>query len=181
MLQCSTPEHLSTHDRAILDSLFRGSINYSQDYLATFRTYSSQPRVKCLKLQALESFNKNDFDGSMKLLNEAMMEDMNDPSIYLNSAIVQVSMSSNASLQEAIDMLTTAITLDTDIVISRSAYSIRSILYKSLGEGDKAREDMIMAAKMGDKMARDKLRMDNPYAAMCDEVLKGAMAKYRKE
>lgn len=116
----------------------------------------------------------------MKLLEEAAAEDMNDPSIYLNSAIVHASISNN-NLRGAIDMLTKAITLDTDTIVSRTAYSLRSTLYESLGEADKAREDIVMAARMGDKAARNRLRMDNPYATMCDEVLRGAMSKYREE
>lgn len=180
MSQRSLQGNLSTHDRAILDSLSEDSINYSQDYFTTFRTYNSQPRVKALKAQALECLNRMDFSGSMKLLEEATAEDMNDPSVYSNKAIVLASATNN-NLQEAIDMVTKAITLGTDTIVSRKAYSLRSIFYKSLGETDKAREDILMAARMGDEEARNKLRMSNPYAAMCDEVLKGAMSKYNKK
>ena len=45
----------------------------------------------------------------------------------------------------------------------------------------KLREDVVMAAKMGDKTARDRLRKDGPYATMCDEVLRGAMANYYRK
>lgn len=179
MLQCSLQGPLSTHDRAILDSLFGGSINYSHDYLSTFRTYPSQTRVQCLKLQALACFKRKSFEEAVKLLEEAAMEDKHDPSVYLNNAIVQASVSKD-NLQVAIEMVTKAITLDSDTVVSRTAYSLRSTLYESLGEVDKAKEDVMMAARMGDKAARDKLRIDNPYAAMCDEVLKGVMSKYCK-
>jgi lipopolysaccharide biosynthesis regulator YciM len=133
-----------------------------------------------LKLQALECLKRNAFNESINLLEEATMVDKNDPSVCLNIAIVQASISSG-KIQEAIDMLAKVITLDSDTVVSRTAHSLRSTLYGSLGEVDKVREDVMMAARMGDKVARDKLRMNNPYAAMCDEVLKGAMTKYCKE
>ena len=135
--------------------------------------------MQCLKLEALECFKRKDFNESIKLLEEATMEDKDDPSIYLNKAIVQASIS-NDNVQEVIEILTKAITLHSDTVVSRTAYSLRSTIYESLSEVDKAKEDVMMAAKMGDKAARDKLRMDNPYAAMCDEVVKGAMSKYCK-
>ena len=177
MLQYNQQANLSTHDRAILDSILGGPLNYSQDHFSTFRTYSSQPSVQSLKLQALECFKGNDFVEAMKLLEKAMIEDNDDPSVYLNIAIIQAA-SSNDNSQMAIDMLSKAISLDSDTVTSRAAHSLRSTLYERLGEDEKAREDVVMAAKMGDKAARDRLRMNNPYAAMCDEVVKGAMAKY---
>ena len=153
MLHSSHPVNLSTHDRAILDSIIGGTLNYSQDHLSTFRTYSSQPRVQSLKSQALECLKKHDMIESMRLLEEAAMEDKNDPSIYLNMAIVQASLSKD-NLQMAIEMLTKAITLNSDTITSRAAHSLRSTLYEALGEGERAEGDIVMAAKLGDKVAK---------------------------
>lgn len=180
MLQCSPQASLSTQDRAVLDSLFAGSINYSHDHFTTFRSYSSRPNVQILKQQALECFQKKELEKSIKLLEQAETEDRNDPSVHLNIAIVQASISSD-NPQRAIDLLTKAIALGTDTVVARSAYSLRSTLHESLGNVDEAREGVVMAAKMGDKTARDRLRKDNPYATMCDEVLRGAMSSYYRK
>ena len=95
MLQCSPQATLSAHDRAVLDSLFAGSVNYSHDHFTTFRSYSSRPGVQTLKQQALECFQKKELEKSIKLLEQAEAEDTNDPSVYLDIAIVQAFISSD--------------------------------------------------------------------------------------
>lgn len=56
----------------------------------------------------------------------------------------------------------------------RNALCQRGLLKRKLKDDDGAREDYNLAAKLGSQFARQQLIEMNPYAALCNQMLKQA-------
>lgn len=74
----------------------------------------------------------------------------------------------------AVEDLTKAIELskDTHLLTKCRAYCQRGIIKRKLNDNESARDDFNEAAKLGSKFARQQLVDINPYAQLCNQMVK---------
>ena len=60
---------------------------------------------------------------------------------------------------------------------ARQAYCQRGLIYKKMGENEKAVDDIKNGAKLGSQFAKMFLIQLNPYAALCNSMLSQVMEK----
>lgn len=80
-----------------------------------------------------------------------------------------------AALDRAIQLDTSA-----DGRVRRPAYTQRGLLWRRAGDDARARADLAEAARLGSQFARSQLRLLNPYAAMCNQMLAEVMGALRR-
>lgn len=82
------------------------------------------------------------------------------------------------SLSEALEDLNSAVELSEGKGRSGvQALCQRGALYRSMEQDDKAKEDFTRAAKAGSSFAKSQLITLNPYAAMCNAMLREITSK----
>ncbi|KAH8273745.1 hypothetical protein KR018_009590, partial [Drosophila ironensis] len=81
----------------------------------------------------------------------------------------------------ALDDLNRSLALATDAEVRTKchAHCQRGVLYRKLENVDAARSDFAAAANLGSKFAKEQLVEINPFAALCNQMLRQAFEQLK--
>ncbi|XP_022216894.2 tetratricopeptide repeat protein 36 homolog [Drosophila obscura] len=173
---------LSSHDRQVLESIFNplelSSIQPIVSMPCESELVDVEPDTEAvrssreLELQGVLLTEKGSFDEALTqfqlALNQAQRASvLNNRAQTLRLAKRDV---------EALDDLNKALELASDQQTRTRchAHCQRGILYRKLDNLDAARSDFEAAAQLGSKLAREQLVEINPFAALCNQMLRQA-------
>ncbi|XP_029161132.1 tetratricopeptide repeat protein 36 isoform X2 [Nylanderia fulva] len=174
-------ESLSEGDRAVLNTIFDplqlGLPNFSQEVEATdtLEEDNLEPHVSEIVRKAIICAEAKNFDESFRLFDEASKRAPESPSILNDRA--QALRLANRD-EEALKDLHLAVELSRgEGRAGIQALCQRGALYRWMGQDDEARKDFVRAAKAGSSFAKEQLIALNPYAAMCNAMLREITSK----
>nr|CAH7752664.1 unnamed protein product [Callosobruchus chinensis] len=127
-----------------------------------------------MELEAVRLAETGNLEKGLAIINEAIEIAPTRPSLYNNRAhIYQFLRKFDAALED----VETAISLCSENHKKTAcvAHCQRGVLYRRSGKVDEARVDFEFAAKMGNQFAKSQLVELNPYAALCNQMLKQVM------
>ncbi|XP_011863579.1 PREDICTED: tetratricopeptide repeat protein 36 homolog [Vollenhovia emeryi] len=129
-----------------------------------------EPDVLDIVKRAIVCAEEKNFDESFRLFHEALKQAPESPSI-LNDRAQALRLANR--VEEALKDLHLAVELSEGKgKAGTQALCQRGALYRWMGQDDKAREDFTRAAKAGSSFAKSQLVALNPYAAMCNAMLR---------
>lgn len=123
---------------------------------------------------AVQLAEKNLFDQALEKLNLAIERCDRYASAYNNRAQVLRILKRTS---EALNDLNAAIKWSPNTKILGMAYTQRAILYKEMGDIEKANNDFMSGAKFGNSIAKTHVS-NNPYAKLCSTMV--ALASQNK-
>ncbi|KAL2720900.1 tetratricopeptide repeat protein 36 [Vespula squamosa] len=172
-------EQLSELDRAILNILFdpfqaHGSIDFSGnkdlETLHQDETDALPEDILNIVKQAISYAEFDNFDECFRLFEEALKKAPSSPSI-LNDRAQALRLAGRDN--EALEDLHKAVKFSQGKgKAGIQALCQRGILYRYMKEDQKAKEDFTLAAEAGSSFAKLQLVSLNPYAAMCNAMLR---------
>ncbi|KAI4500036.1 hypothetical protein M0802_004906 [Mischocyttarus mexicanus] len=172
-------ERLSECDRATLNVILdpfqaHGTIDFSQnenhDTLNQNETNALPEEVLNIVKEAISCAELNNFDKSFRLFEEALKKAPSSLAI-LNDRAQAYRLAGRD--KEALEDLNMAVKLSQEKEKAGiQALCQRGILYRYMNEELKAKEDFTLAAKAGSSFAKSQLVSLNPYAAMCNAMLR---------
>ncbi|KAL0110892.1 hypothetical protein PUN28_014083 [Cardiocondyla obscurior] len=180
-------ENLSEGDKAVLETIFdplqpfgpSGSLSFPvfQDVDKTNASEKDylEPDVLDIVKKAIACAEEKNFDESLQLFHVALKRAPQSPSILNNRA--QALRLANRD-EDALKDLHLAVELSggkgrTGI----QALCQRGALYRWMEQDDRARKDFTRAAEAGSSFAKSQLVALNPYAAMCNAMLRKMTSK----
>ncbi|CAG9835951.1 unnamed protein product [Diabrotica balteata] len=177
-------ERLSERDNAIVNCIFNPnlpigeSIDCSEELKDEETLPEDQEITRKMEIEAVNLAEKGNLTGALKIINDAIEIASNRPSLYNNRAQILQYL---RNFEDAFEDVTKAIQLCSDKhkKTLSLAYCQRGILHKIFEKIDLAREDFETSAKMGNKFARKQLVELNPYAALCNQMLRQVMDKLK--
>ncbi|KAI8041164.1 tetratricopeptide repeat protein 36 homolog [Drosophila gunungcola] len=173
---------LSPHDQQVLDSIFNplelSSINTQGSVPAENELKDVEPDNEAirasreLELKAIDLSERGEIDKALDLFRQAL--DLADRASVLNNRAQTLRLAKRD--EEALDDLNRALQLANDQQIRTKchAHCQRGVLYRKLDNLDAARADFEAAAQLGSKFAREQLVEINPFAALCNQMLRQA-------
>nr|AEE62295.1 unknown [Dendroctonus ponderosae] len=175
---------LSSHDKAVLACVFNPNLPIEDAEIdvelqdqeeETANTISS----KKMEIQAVTMVEKGNFTEGLNMLNRAVETAPNRPSLYNNRAYVYQYL---RRFEDAFNDLTIAIELCTNQHQKTlcQAYCQRGILHKRAGRKELAKADFDKASALGSKFAKSQLVELNPYAALCNQMLRHVIDKLKE-
>ncbi|CAG9774099.1 unnamed protein product [Ceutorhynchus assimilis] len=172
---------LSLHDQAVLNCVFNpnlpiGEASEKDEPKDTEECTSEVLATKSMEIEAIQVAEKGDLNKGLNILNEAIKIAPKRPSLFNNRANVYQYM---RQFEDAFDDLTTAIALCTEHHQKTlcQAHCQRGVLHKRADRIELARADFEKAAELGSKFAKSQLIELNPYAALCNQMLRKVMEK----
>ncbi|XP_031354339.1 tetratricopeptide repeat protein 36 homolog [Photinus pyralis] len=173
---------LSSHDKAVLNCLFNPNLPLDQAYNEDLNENikDEEPNtpdvIKSKELEAhgIKLAEASKFEEALTTLSEAIRTSPQRASIYNNRAQVHQFMRNST---RAFDDLTMAIDLGSKNSQKRTlcqAYCQRGLLYRKDEKIELAKEDFEKAASLGSLFAKNQLIELNPYAALCNQMLRKA-------
>ncbi|RZC33296.1 tetratricopeptide repeat protein 36 -like [Asbolus verrucosus] len=173
---------LSEHDKAILNCVFNPNLPLSETTIEEPESLevdveentAEVEETKKLEIEAIKLAETGKLDEALALLNRALEIAPNRASIYNNRAHVY---QFQRKFTEAFDDLTKAIELARDLqkkTLSQ-AHCQRGLLHRRASRLESAREDFEIAAQLGNRFAKSQLVELNPYAALCNQMLRKVM------
>ncbi|XP_022916999.1 tetratricopeptide repeat protein 36 homolog isoform X2 [Onthophagus taurus] len=173
---------LSHHDKAVLNCIFNPSLPlteaYDEELNSTIQDVEEETEeilnAKELEIEAINRAEKGDLENALNILNEALNIAPQKASLYNNRAqIYQLKFMEN----EAFLDLTKAIELARNNQKRTLCQSLcqRGLLYRKREQNDSARDDFDEASKLGSQFAKSQLVELNPYAALCNQMLRKVM------
>ncbi|XP_011140194.1 tetratricopeptide repeat protein 36 isoform X1 [Harpegnathos saltator] len=175
-------EGLSEADRAVLTSIFDplqplGLSDFPEELETTGALEEDHlgPQVLDIVKRAIVCAEAKNFDESFRLFDEALKEAPKSPAILNDRA--QAFRLANRH-EEALKDLHLAVELSEGKgKVGVQALCQRGALYRWMEQEEKAKEDFVRAAKAGSSFARSQLVALNPYAAMCNAMLREIICK----
>ncbi|KAH8339350.1 hypothetical protein KR074_012583 [Drosophila pseudoananassae] len=176
---------LSKHDQQVLESIFNplelsgfpgaNSFVPCESELTDGCVEPESDAVKAskdLEHRAISSSEKGDVPEALDLFQKAL--NLSERASVLNNRAQTLRLAKRD--QEAMDDLNRALSLANEIEVRTKchAHCQRGILYRKLDNLDAARSDFEAAAQLGSKFAREQLVEINPYAALCNQMLRQA-------
>ncbi|XP_013103966.2 tetratricopeptide repeat protein 36 homolog [Stomoxys calcitrans] len=188
MSQVITKSCLSAHDQQVLESVFNPleltsslapeHINAdSTEILVDADDYDYPEDIvnksKTLEIEAVKLIEENHLDtAALEKFAEALKLTPKRASIYNNRA---QALRLAGKDEDAFDDLDKAIEYGaTQLKTKCHAYCQRGVLYRKKEKLDEARRDFEEAAKLGSKFAKTQLVEINPFAALCNQMLRQA-------
>ncbi|KAJ3624985.1 hypothetical protein MTP99_018572 [Tenebrio molitor] len=170
---------LSEHDEAILNSVLYPNLPFSDvtDASKLQDVEEDTPEIektKKMEIEAIKLAENGKLDEALSTLTEALKITPNRASIYNNRAHVY---QFQKKFSEAFDDLTKAIELAGTIQKKTLSQALcqRGTLHRRESRFELAREDFEIAAQMGNQFAKSQLVELNPYAALCNQMLRKVM------
>ncbi|XP_068150094.1 tetratricopeptide repeat protein 36 homolog [Drosophila tropicalis] len=174
---------LSANDQQVLESIFNplelsSSISsqvHPESELTDIDT-DLEPElassVRKLELQAVRLTEEGDIDKALAIFDEALK--LTEKASLLNNRAQALLLARRD--EDALEDLNRALIVATDQQIRTKchAHCQRGVLHRKLDNLDKARDDFESAAKLGSKFAREQLVEINPFAALCNQMLRQA-------
>ncbi|XP_024878629.1 tetratricopeptide repeat protein 36 isoform X2 [Temnothorax curvispinosus] len=176
-------ESLSEGDRAVLKTIFDPFQPLGPSDIPDFPAFQEveettdafeedrlEPNVLDIVKKAIVCAEEKNFDESFRLFHKALKQAPESPSILNDRA--QALRLANRD-EEALKDLHLAVELSEGKGRAGiQALCQRGALYRWMEQDDKAKEDFIRAAKAGSSFAKSQLVALNPYAAMCNAMLR---------
>ncbi|KAK4873868.1 hypothetical protein RN001_013228 [Aquatica leii] len=173
---------LSDHDKAVINCIFNPSLPLDQIYDEELSddikdVDANTPDVmqsKNLEYEAIKLTEEKHFDEALRVLDQAIKLTPGRSSPYNNRAQVH---QLRGDAESALYDLTKAISLGSRNEEQRTlcqAYCQRGLLYRKDDQVDLARDDFGKAAKLGSVFAKNQMVELNPYAALCNQMLRKA-------
>ncbi|XP_054163470.1 tetratricopeptide repeat protein 36 homolog [Oppia nitens] len=170
----------STNDKLVLNSIFNPLMPTTDDNDTasddiTRQLTAEEQLAKELETEAVNAANGSQYDRSLELLTRAIYTAPNRASCYNNRAqVYRVIGNTELALQD----LNEAIRLSSGTgLVARQAYCQRGLihlLHKREAEGI---EDMKLSANLGNDFAKALVVQLNPYAALCNKMLRDMINK----
>ncbi|KAL3273730.1 hypothetical protein HHI36_015159 [Cryptolaemus montrouzieri] len=169
-------EQLSSRDSAILNCVFNPHLPLDDTDKPELKDEEELTpeilRAKTLEKQAIISAEQGYFQKAEDLINEAINIAPNKASLYNNRGHI---FQFQRKFEEAMVDVTKAIVLAQDTDLRKTlcqAHVQRGVLHRRNDDLDSAREDFRIAADMGDIFAKNQIVELNPYAALCNQMLR---------
>uniref|UniRef100_A0A8W7NZV4 Tetratricopeptide repeat protein 36 n=1 Tax=Anopheles coluzzii TaxID=1518534 RepID=A0A8W7NZV4_ANOCL len=181
-----TKDCLSEHDRQVLESILNPSQIGGEEYLLQEEekhlddpqdaNASSDPRVsdsQRLELEAIGLAGQGKLSEALELLSKSIETAPERPAPWNNRAQVYILLGKE---EEALSDIDQALKLSNQTGRTGCrALCQRGILKRKNNDVDGARADFEVAAKLGSKFARTQLIELNPFAALCNQMLREVM------
>ncbi|KAG8036242.1 hypothetical protein G9C98_004822 [Cotesia typhae] len=173
-------EQLSEHDKSILDIIFdplqlMSSGQNSHEPEDEITDKIQDPEIVNLVKRAIKTAESGELDKALLLFDEAITKAPDRPSI-LNDRAQALRLAGRVG--EALKDLDQAVTMSSGRgKAGTKALCQRGLLHRLEGRKDEAKRDFEIAAKNGSAFARNQLVDLNPYAAMCNAMLKEITSK----
>ncbi|XP_011263045.1 tetratricopeptide repeat protein 36 [Camponotus floridanus] len=174
-------ENLSEGDKAVLSTIFDplqlGLPDFSKEDDTTdiLEENHLESHVSEIVKKAIICAEAKNFDESFRLFDEALKQAPASPSILNDRA--QALRLANRD-KEALKDLHLAVELSQGKGRAGiQALCQRGALYRWLEQDDEAKKDFVRAAKAGSSFAKSQLIALNPYAAMCNAMLREITSK----
>ncbi|XP_017080066.2 tetratricopeptide repeat protein 36 homolog [Drosophila eugracilis] len=173
---------LSAHDQQVLDSIFNplelSGVQATDSVPAEGDLKDVEPDTEAirasrkLELQAIELSEKGKLEEALDLFQQSLT--LSQRASVLNNRAQTLRLTKRD--EEALDDLNRALELANDQQARTKchAHCQRGVLYRKLDNLDKARADFEAAAQLGSKFAREQLVEINPFAALCNQMLRQA-------
>ncbi|KAH8379693.1 hypothetical protein KR009_006582 [Drosophila setifemur] len=180
---------LSAHDQQVLDSIFNPlELTTLQQDVAVptegeLADVYEEPKTEAgrasrdLELAAVRLSEKGDIQEALDLFQEAF--NLDQRASVLNNRAQTLRLAKRD--EEALNDLNRALALvsDKEVRTKCHAHCQRGVLYRKLDNLDAARADFEAAAQLGSKFAREQLVEINPFAALCNQMLRQAFDKLK--
>ncbi|XP_037939703.1 tetratricopeptide repeat protein 36 homolog [Teleopsis dalmanni] len=194
MPQKFTRECLSANDRQVLDSVFNPlelssfadvtTISAEADLidheLEDDKTINLEDlkRAKLLEVEAIKLTEEGKLNEALQSFQEAINVAPERASIYNNRAQALRLMKSD---DEALSDLSKSIDLCTEKLLKTKCHALcqRGVLFRKRENLEAARSDFNEAAKLGSQFARTQLVEINPFAALCNQMLRQAFEELK--
>ncbi|KAI4457140.1 hypothetical protein MML48_8g00008434 [Holotrichia oblita] len=172
---------LSTHDKAILNCIFNPNLPltdcYEEELSEEIKGIDSPDykQASSFEIEAIQKAENGIFDESLNLFEKAMEIAPNKASLYNNRAQLYLL---KGEIPAAFEDLNRAVLLSENNLYNKTlcqALCQRGLIYRKRDEIESARSDFEKAAKLGSKFAKSQLVELNPYAALCNQMLKKVM------
>nr|XP_012228430.1 PREDICTED: tetratricopeptide repeat protein 36 homolog isoform X1 [Linepithema humile] len=176
-------EGLSEGDKAVLNTIFDplqplGLSDFPKEFEETTDDLEEnylEPHVLDIVKKAIICAEEKNFDESFQLFDKALTQAPESPSILNDRA--QALRLANRD-EEALKDLHKAVDLSKGKGRAGiQALCQRGALYRWMKQDDEAKEDFIRAARAGSSFAKSQLVAMNPYAAMCNAMLREITSK----
>uniref|UniRef100_A0A182NDC4 TPR_REGION domain-containing protein n=1 Tax=Anopheles dirus TaxID=7168 RepID=A0A182NDC4_9DIPT len=181
-----TKDCLSEHDRQVLESILNPSQIGGEEYLLQEEekhledpqdaNAESDPRVKesqRMEIEAIALASEGKLTEALTLLGKSIETAPERPAPWNNRAQVNILLGKEDEAQNDIEE---ALKLSNKSGRTGCrALCQRGILKRKNNDVDGAREDFEIAAKLGSKFARTQLIELNPFAALCNQMLREVM------
>ncbi|XP_016999368.2 tetratricopeptide repeat protein 36 homolog [Drosophila takahashii] len=173
---------LSPHDQQVLDSIFDplelGSSQSFDSVPAESDLTDVEPDTEAirasreLELRAIALSEKGELDEALEVFRQSL--NLAQRASVLNNRAQTLRLAKRD--EEALDDLNRALELANDQQTRTKCHSHcqRGVLYRKLDNLDAARADFGAAAELGSKFAREQLVEINPFAALCNQMLRQA-------
>ncbi|KAJ3175645.1 Tetratricopeptide repeat protein 36 [Irineochytrium annulatum] len=129
-------------------------------------------RLKSLEAEAVSLAETGRVDDAILKLNECVHLHESYASAYNNRA--QCYRMKGENEQAAQDVENAIKYAEGDAKVLKQAYTQRAVLRRHAGDNEGAEQDMMLGAKYGNELAKSSLK-NNPYAAMCNQVMREVM------
>lgn len=127
-----------------------------------------------MEIEAVNLAEKGEFEKALKVINAALEITLNRASLYNNRAHV---FQFQKKFDEALSDLSTAIDLaqSSHKKTLSQAHCQRGVLHRRASRLEEAKQDFEIAASLGSQFAKSQLVELNPYAALCNQMLRKVM------
>ncbi|XP_024941825.1 tetratricopeptide repeat protein 36 isoform X3 [Cephus cinctus] len=180
-------KRLSEHDRAILRTIFDPLLPLGEPVASStdkdiledhIENYTNpNPEVAAIIKLGIAAAEDKRFEEALRYFDEALKQDPNSPYV-LNDRAQALRL---AGRDEAMNDLNLAVELSGGKgKAGIRALCQRAALHRSFGKIEEARQDFSMAANGGSSFARSQMVAMNPYAAMCNDMLRQITSKPRQ-
>ncbi|KAJ8959038.1 hypothetical protein NQ318_022293 [Aromia moschata] len=169
---------LSEHDKAVLNCVFNPHLPLEEAILQPQEELNDEeentPEIQCassLEIEAIALAERGNLSEALNVINSAVEMAPKKPSLYNNRAYIFQYL---RKFQDALEDVTAAINLASEKHRKTlcQAHCQRGVLRRKFNNLDLAREDFEIAAKMGNQFAKAQLVELNPYAALCNQMLR---------
>ncbi|XP_016933498.2 tetratricopeptide repeat protein 36 homolog [Drosophila suzukii] len=173
---------LSPHDQQVLDSIFNPlELSSLQDFDSVPTETDLKdvepdtPDIRAsreLELRAITLSEKGNMDEALEVFQESL--NLAQRASVFNNRAQTLRLAKRD--EEALDDLNRAVELANDQQTRTKchAHCQRGVLYRKLDNLDAARADFEAAAQLGSKFAKEQLVEINPFAALCNQMLRQA-------
>ncbi|KAK9739318.1 Tetratricopeptide repeat [Popillia japonica] len=175
---------LSTHDKAILNCIFNPNLPLTDCYEEELNEEIKDigidsleyKQASSLELEAIQQVENGKFDEALKIFEKAVQIAPNKASLYNNRAQLYLL---RGEIPVAFEDLNQAVQLsENNLLYNKTlcqALCQRGLIYRKRDDIESARSDFEKAAKLGSKFAKSQLVELNPYAALCNQMLRKVM------
>ncbi|KAH8370025.1 hypothetical protein KR093_001899 [Drosophila rubida] len=174
---------LSAHDQQVLESVFNplelsgiapqnGAIQAEMELIDVEPDSANLQASRELELQAVRLTERGDLDEALLKFEEALR--LCERASVLNNRAQTLRLAKRDN--DALEDLNRALALASDQQPRTKchAHCQRGVLHRKLDNLDAARADFEAAALLGSKFAREQLVEINPFAALCNQMLRQA-------